>query len=207
MLGSKFKLRLGTRSWSLNWQLSLTACQPGHSNNRLLGTGIRERLKLKSVNSIQGRAMGTESGCSGGRHPNCCLSEQLYSFPFRKKDIIGKTFFFLRRTFCCLHFVKCSCFLTNKKWQIWAKSDPESVFSPDVYCVLYIQYPCNIICKTWWVNCKTDSGEPVLRAGAIKVNFRPNPPPAPPPALPIQLQEYKIWYVGTFPHLSKHLNI
>ena len=126
-------------------------------------------------------------------------------FPFRKKDILGKIFFFLRRTFCCLHFVKCSCFLTNKKWQIWAKSDPESVFSPDVYCVLYIQYPCNIICKTWWVNCKTDSGEPVLRAGAIKVNFRPNPPPAPPPALPIQLQEYKIWYVGTFPHLSKHL--
>ena len=193
MLGSKFKLRLGTRSWSLNWQLSLTACQPGHSNNRLLGTGIRERLKLKSLVSIQGRAMGTESGCSGGRHPNCCLSEQLYSFSLSKKGHTWKDFLFFKKNLLLFAFRKMfMLFNNNKKWQIWAKSDPESVFSPDVYCVLYIQYPCNIICKTWWVNCKTDSGEPVLRAGAIKVNFRPNPPPAPPPALPIQLQEYKI---------------
>ena len=138
MLGSKFKLRLGTRSWSLNWQLSLTACQPGHSNNRLLGTRIRERLKLKSLVSIQGRAMGTESGCSGGRHPNCCLSEQLYSFPFRKKDILGKIFFFLRRTFCCLHFVKCSCFLTTTKNGKFGPNLTLSLSSPQmsiVFCI------------------------------------------------------------------------
>ena len=65
-------------------------------------------------------------------------------FPFEKEHNL--TTFFLEKT-CAIPKMSnvYRMFFNKKEWQIWGESDPESVFSPDAYCVLYNVHPCNII--------------------------------------------------------------